>query len=228
MKIGIICSSGGSVFSEVYNILNFVYPKKYEFYVITDRKCGVENFCRENNINFERIEEPDNNKFCVIANSVFKKNKIDIVVLFFLRLVTSEMYGNFPTFNFHPSLLPAFQGFNPIQKAIKKRVKFLGATIHQVDKSIDDGPIVGQNIVPFNKNVSEDILNKISYLQKVYLFLLLVDLYEQGTVAKEINQINYDILDTLEYNSFSSPCIANKFLLEAFKKVQDKERLKLF
>src|SRR5262249_1129356 len=50
--------------------------------------------------------------------------------------------------NIHPALLPAFPGLEVQKKALEHGVKFSGCTVHFVDGTLDDGPIVKQAVVP--------------------------------------------------------------------------------
>lgn len=50
--------------------------------------------------------------------------------------------------NIHPSLLPAFPGLDTHRRALEAGVKVHGATVHLVTPELDDGPIIGQAVVP--------------------------------------------------------------------------------
>ena len=50
--------------------------------------------------------------------------------------------------NVHPSLLPAFPGMEAQRQAIEWGVKVAGCTVHLVDETLDQGPIVVQRTVP--------------------------------------------------------------------------------
>lgn len=50
--------------------------------------------------------------------------------------------------NIHPSLLPAFRGLHPHERAIETGVCVSGATVHFVRTEMDAGPIVAQAVVP--------------------------------------------------------------------------------
>ena len=50
--------------------------------------------------------------------------------------------------NVHPSLLPAFPGIEAQRQAIEWGVKVAGCTVHLVDETLDQGPIVVQRTVP--------------------------------------------------------------------------------
>jgi len=223
MNIGIIASSGGSVFKEVFSICRELL-RPDNFFIITDRVCGIEDFCRDNNIPWKRIECKDNHEFSFKAKEQFESfGTIDFIVLFFLRLISEQIYKTFPTFNIHPSILPAFQGFNPLKKAFLKKVRFIGATLHMVDNTIDDGRIVGQIINPISPNMSETQLNTLSFLQKVYLFLLLIELNEKKLI--QYGSINSDIFFNSELPARinANPCITSSQFNRAFMNLQYRE-----
>ena len=62
--------------------------------------------------------------------------------------------------NIHPSLLPAFKGLNTHERAIREGVKFSGCTVHFVNKKIDSGKIIDQEIVRVLKSDSAGSLQK--------------------------------------------------------------------
>jgi len=68
----------------------------------------------------------------------------------FMRLRSPVMVEAFPNriLNIHPSLLPKYPGLHPQQQALDDRARVSGATVHFVNKELDDGPIVLQREVP--------------------------------------------------------------------------------
>jgi phosphoribosylglycinamide formyltransferase-1 len=50
--------------------------------------------------------------------------------------------------NIHPSLLPAFKGLDTHARALAAGVAFAGCTVHLVRAEMDEGPILGQAVVP--------------------------------------------------------------------------------
>ncbi len=62
--------------------------------------------------------------------------------------------------NIHPSLLPSFKGLNAQKQAINAGVKVSGCTVHFVDTSIDNGPIILQKCVPVFDMDNETSLSK--------------------------------------------------------------------
>lgn len=55
------------------------------------------------------------------------------------------------TLNVHPSLLPKFRGPSPIESSILADDRNVGVSIMRLDKEIDHGPIVAQEIIPAEK-----------------------------------------------------------------------------
>jgi len=49
--------------------------------------------------------------------------------------------------NIHHSFLPGFAGANPYRQAHARGVKLIGATAHFVTSTLDEGPIIEQNVV---------------------------------------------------------------------------------
>jgi formyltetrahydrofolate deformylase len=72
--------------------------------------------------------------------------------------------------NIHHSFLPAFIGAKPYHQAFERGVKLIGATSHYVTATLDEGPIIEQDVVRVSHRDSvEDMLNKGRDLEKVVL-----------------------------------------------------------
>ena len=52
--------------------------------------------------------------------------------------------------NIHPSMLPAYRGSAPVQRAIMDGLKETGVTIFRLDEGMDTGPILTQTAVPIS------------------------------------------------------------------------------
>ena len=228
MRIGVIASSGGGVFGALQQILAEERPDSIEWMVVTDRHCGIEDICHERRLSCRRIEEPDNALFSEAASTFFDDTGgMDFVMLFYLRLVTEQLFTNHATFNIHPSLLPAFQGFNPIRKAIQQRVRFLGATLHLVNESVDGGSIVAQACMPIGQSDDESRLNKLSYIQKVGLGLLLYELHESESI--HLSNRNSDIeVESVAATDRMNPALRDRGLLSALTRLQVAEGAEVF
>src|SRR5215217_6801811 len=123
MQVGVVSSSSGLVFRELYRA---VEPWGVSFDVVTDRRCGIEDVSDALGVSWERIEETDRKAFSWRTAQRFADRGIEYVVLFFNRIVSADLYTAFPTFNIHPSLLPAFPGFGALESARRSGVRFVG------------------------------------------------------------------------------------------------------
>ena len=137
----------------------------------------------------------------------------------------ADLFEVFPTLNFHPALLPAFKGFRAVEQAANAGVKFIGASLHAVDDSIDGGPIVAQvsNAV---KNNDILYLNKISFLQKTLLSYLLVDLLLAGDISFNATEPSVSRIFAGETSSIN-PAIENKSILEIFHVLEEENNLQI-
>lgn len=184
IEIGVVCSSGGATAMAAADLYEQVKPGRFSWRVVTDRECGVEAACDARNIPYKRFEMKDRSAFSAASAEYFAQGReVGCVLLFFLRLVSSDLYGRFPTLNFHPSLLPAFTGFRPVERALEAGARFLGSTLHMADSSTDGGQIVSQAVYPLIGGVSAEIAHRVSYAQKLYLCLGLLEMLDDGVVT---------------------------------------------
>lgn len=175
MRIGIVGSSGGSVVRELLGAAG----SEHEFVIVTDRPCGLESLADEYCLPCLRIDEPENAQFSQQAKQFFdQQGGVNLVLLFYLRLVTPELFSKYSTFNLHPSLLPDYPGFHAVERAHADQVKRFGATLHLVDEKADHGPIVARVSTKLKPGESVDQMHRISFAQKTYLALYLLDRFE--------------------------------------------------
>lgn len=178
MRVGLICSSGGSVFSAGVRLLREC-GHAVDVRLVTDRPCGAEAQCNRLGIEWRRIERHDREDFSRDAASwLIEEHAVDWICLFFLRLVSQQFFSPTPCVNIHPSLLPAYPGFGAVRRAREDGVLFLGATAHLVDDTVDRGSIIVQVVAPIVPRTELDYLNRISFAQKLYIFLVLFELAE--------------------------------------------------
>jgi phosphoribosylglycinamide formyltransferase-1 len=82
---------------------------------------------------------------------------VDLVLLAgFMRRLHAPMLSAFRDrlLNIHPSLLPAFPGLDAIGRAWRQGVRVTGCTVHLVDETLDQGPIVAQRAVEVGEGES--------------------------------------------------------------------------
>ena len=150
------------------------YPK-----LVVSNNSAAEGlvFAKENSIetfvpNIEKNQ--DNSVFEEKTLHVLKEKNIDIICLAgFMKILSENFIKSFskPILNIHPSLLPSFRGLNTYQRALNAGSLIHGATVHQITKDVDQGPILGQVIMRIAENATakkmeEDLLPQEHLLYK--------------------------------------------------------------
>ena len=79
-----------------------------------------------------------------------------LVLAKYMRILPPEFVSRYTNriINIHHSFLPAFVGANPYKQAYERGVKIIGATAHFVNVDLDQGPIIGQDVVAVNHRYS--------------------------------------------------------------------------
>ena len=99
---------------------------------------------------------------------IFSEYEIGLVVLAGYLSILSERitlaYRN-KIINVHPSLIPSFcgEGFYGLhvhESVLSRGVKLTGATVHFVNETADDGPIILQKAVEVQEGDTPEILQK--------------------------------------------------------------------
>ena len=75
---------------------------------------------------------------------------IELVVLArYMQILSPDLCADLSgrVINIHHSFLPGFKGANPYRQAHARGVKLIGATAHFVTATLDEGPIIEQNVV---------------------------------------------------------------------------------
>ena len=88
---------------------------------------------------------------------VLAQYNLDYIVLAkYMRILSSEFVRHYEErmINIHHSFLPAFIGANPYKQAFARGVKIIGATAHFVNNNLDEGPIIAQDVVRVNHEMS--------------------------------------------------------------------------
>ena len=78
------------------------------------------------------------------------RGNVDLVVLArYMQILTPAFLADVgcPLLNIHHSFLPSFVGAAPYRRAKERGVKLVGATAHYVTETLDEGPIIEQDVV---------------------------------------------------------------------------------
>lgn len=102
-----------------------------------------------------------------------RRHRVDLIVLArYMQVLTGrfvDLYRN-RIINIHHSFLPAFAGGKPYEQAYDRGVKIIGATSHYVTESLDDGPIIVQDVIKISHRDSvDDMKMKGKDLERVVL-----------------------------------------------------------
>lgn len=94
----------------------------------------------------------------------FLIGKVDMLILArYMQILDPLLVDAYPhqIINIHHGFLPAFVGANPYQRAFDRGVKIIGATAHYVTASLDEGPIIAQDVIQCNhRDSSADLIRK--------------------------------------------------------------------
>jgi phosphoribosylglycinamide formyltransferase-1 len=160
-KIIYLASGKGDVFKKTFLGLSQLKTTDYRLYLIADRECEALSFAKRKGISNEIIspsDYSDNEKFQSALYQAIRKNSPNLIICNYNRLLMGDIMNEYKLkiINLHYSLLPAFSGFQALDRAIEKGVKFCGATVHFVDESVDDGPIIAQALLPINSKTPKE------------------------------------------------------------------------
>ena len=89
--------------------------------------------------------------------ALLKRFDIDLVVLArYMQILSPEFTEEWKgrIINIHHAFLPAFQGANPYRRAYERGVKMIGATAHYASEDLDQGPIIEQDVIRVNHELT--------------------------------------------------------------------------
>jgi len=95
-----------------------------------------------------------------------------MVLARYMQILSNDFVNRYPQrmINIHHSFLPAFIGARPYHQAFERGVKLIGATSHYVTETLDDGPIIEQDVVRVShQDTVEDLIRKGRDLEKIVL-----------------------------------------------------------
>lgn len=81
--------------------------------------------------------------------ALIEEKNVDLVVLArYMQILSDQMCAFLEgrCINIHHSFLPSFKGARPYHQAYERGVKIIGATAHYVTTTLDEGPIIEQDV----------------------------------------------------------------------------------
>jgi len=185
MKIGILASGNGSNLQAIIDSINKGYLQNAEIsIVISDNENAYAlKRSKDNNIKnlyINKKEYKTRIEYDTKIVEVLKEEKIELVILAgYLRWISEYFVNEYRgrIMNIHPSLLPSFKGLNAIEKAYNYGVKITGVTVHFVDETEDAGPIILQETIIINENMSLEKLEEEIHKIEHKLYPKAIDLF---------------------------------------------------
>ena len=105
--------------------------------------------------------------------ALLRHHHVDFIVLArYMQVLSPSFISHYPNriINIHHSFLPAFHGARPYHRAYERGVKLIGATSHYVTETLDDGPIIEQDVARIShRDQIEDLVQKGADLEKIVL-----------------------------------------------------------
>ena len=139
-----------TIFTNRYYILAFLFKKKKLDFVYCEKNSYAENYCKKKNIKHKTYKSKKDS-FQFLINSANKK----IILNGYKFIIKKKILKNFKNIpiNVHPSLLPDYQGQLIVKKMFNDKPDDIGATVHLITETVDQGPILSQAKCKFKKNL---------------------------------------------------------------------------
>jgi len=153
--------------------------------IITSRRSEIETVASRYGIASRLIDSgrgKPSDAFHDAFRAALLEHDVDWLGLTFDKLLavpTIDALGG-RIFNIHMSLLPLFPGFGAVRKALSCGMRVAGVTVHMVAAGMDDGPILGQSVVPVTFGDTELTLGRKLFESAVPLALQIVRAIERG------------------------------------------------
>jgi len=105
--------------------------------------------------------------------ALLEKAGVELIVLArYMQILTARFVERYPlaVINVHHSFLPAFIGARPYHAAFRRGVKLIGATSHYVTATLDEGPIIEQDVARIShREEVHDLITRGRDLERVVL-----------------------------------------------------------
>ncbi len=182
-NLAILISGRGSNMLNIVNACeNKTLSSKVKIIISNNKNSSGLSKVKKKGIKTKIIDENKINKFEKKLSKILIKEKVNFICLAgFMRILSKEFLHNWKRkiINIHPSILPSFRGLNAVKKAIEKKVKYTGCTIHYVDKGVDTGDIIDQRIVKILKTDNEEKLAKKILKEEHILYIKVIESLEK-------------------------------------------------
>ncbi|MBU4266614.1 MAG: phosphoribosylglycinamide formyltransferase [Candidatus Altiarchaeales archaeon] len=194
IRLGVLASTRGTDMQTIIDEIeagrleaeiSVVISNKKDAYALERaRKHGIEAV-------FVDAKDKSREEFDKEVMGILKEKNVELILLIgYMRILSSEFVNEYENriMNVHPSLLPAFGGGmdkDVHQAILDYGVKVTGCTIHFVDESVDEGPIVVQRVIQIAEDETVDSLkDKVQDAEKK-AFIDAIKLFAAGRLKVE-------------------------------------------
>ena len=156
-RILLLTTTGGAFLGETLKLPRF----RGRIHAVSSDRPAALATAQARGVATHIIPEADNAAFSDALLAFAGEHGIDyIVTASFRRLLRGALIDAYRgrVFNIHPSILPTFEGLNPIDQSLAADTRLLGNTVHLIDESVDGGAIVLQSVLTRPYDAAEDLL----------------------------------------------------------------------
>jgi formyltetrahydrofolate-dependent phosphoribosylglycinamide formyltransferase len=145
LKLAVLASGRGSIIPKLMTLLE-TEKLPVDITLIISNQSNAPVLDLGMSFNIETVFEKSENNI----SSILKQYKIDLILLIgYMRILSKDFVREWQNkiLNVHPSLLPAFGGLMDLDvhcAVLKSGVPDTGCTVHLVDDTVDEGPILVQ------------------------------------------------------------------------------------
>jgi phosphoribosylglycinamide formyltransferase-1 len=164
-RVAIFLSGGGSNMRALVEDMTDDHPARPCVVVSNVADAGGIVWARQRGIATEVVDHKpyngDRAAFEAELTARLTPHRPDIICLAgFMRKLTAGFTDAWAgrMINIHPSLLPLYKGLHTHARAIEAGDTQHGCTVHEVTAALDDGPVLGQAVVPVLPDDTEETL----------------------------------------------------------------------
>lgn len=164
-RVAILLSGGGSNMVKLVESMVGDHPARAVLVMSNDPYAGGLERAREMGIATAAIDHrpfgKDRPAFeAALQQHLYAANPDIICLAGFMRVLTGGFTGAWhgKMLNIHPSLLPKYKGLHTHARALAAGDDVAGCSVHEVTAELDDGPILGQAVVPIEMGDNADDL----------------------------------------------------------------------
>lgn len=157
--------------------------------VLADFKAAPElaDLCAAQGVPFKRVARMPRAEFDAEVAAACITAELDLLALTFDWLIAPELVQHYRgrIINVHPALLPAFKGMKAMDQALAGGVRYIGATIHDVDEDMDHGAIIAQCVLGLRSGDTAASAGARLFNLMRLMYLQVIRWYAEGRVHKD-------------------------------------------